>query len=171
MLSYTIVRNPKGGPRVIILTCPKCGREAAKWIEAIIQVAEDNPQHIFMFLTKNPARYRQFSFPENCWLGTTVTSYRDQHRILDLPRWEENGRTLNFVSFEPLLDEVCLGSWVWGYIDWIIIGAQTNPYKPPRPEWVSSLIEGARMAGVAVFLKDNLRWPEKIQEFPRRVEP
>jgi len=27
MLSYTIVRNPKGGPRVIILTCPKCGRE------------------------------------------------------------------------------------------------------------------------------------------------
>ncbi len=142
----------------------------AKWIEAVIRVAEDNPQHIFQFLTKNPARYKEFSFPRNCWLGTTVTSYEDQDRILDLPRYGENGRTINFVSFEPLLGEVNLEGWIWGYIDWVIIGAQTNPYRPPKPEWVERIIVGARRNGKPVFLKDNLRWPERIQEFPEVVE-
>ncbi len=138
----------------------------AKWIEAVIRVAEDNPHHVFQFLTKNPARYREFEFPKNCWLGTTVTSYEDQDRILELPRYEENGRTLNFVSFEPLLGEVHLEGWIWGYIDWVIIGAQTNPYRPPKPEWVEHIIVEARRNGKPIFLKDNLRWPERIQEFP-----
>ena len=142
----------------------------AKWIEAVIKVAEDNPQHIFQFLTKNPARYREFRFPKNCWLGTTVTSYEDQDRIFDLLRYEENGRTLNFVSFEPLLGPVYISGWIWAHIDWIIVGAQTNPYKPPKPEWVKSIIIEARLHGKPVFLKDNLRWPEKIQEFPEVVE-
>jgi len=140
----------------------------AKWIKAVIKVAEDNPQHIFQFLTKNPARYEEFRFPKNCWLGTTVTSYLDQDRILQLPRYEENYRTLNFVSFEPLLGEVYLEDWIWGYIDWVIVGAQTNPYKPPKPEWVKHIILEAKKAGKPVFLKNNLRWPEKIQEFPLR---
>jgi len=139
----------------------------AKWIEAVIKVAEDNPHHVFQFLTKNPSRYREFRFSKNCWIGTTVTSYKDQDRILNLPRWEENGRTLNFVSFEPLLGKVHLEGWIWGYIDWVIIGAQTNPYRPPKPDWVKYIVEMARDAGVPVFLKDNLR-SEKIQEFPKR---
>lgn len=135
----------------------------AKWIEAVIRVAEDNPHHIFQFLTKNPARYKEFEFPKNCWLGTTVTSYKDQDRIFDLPRYRGN---VNFVSFEPLLGPVYIDGWVLGYIDWVIIGAQTNPYRPPKQEWVESIIQQAKDAGVAVFLKDNLRWPTKIQEFP-----
>ena len=140
----------------------------AKWIEAVIEVAEDNPQHVFLFLTKNPERYSEFKFPKNCWLGTTVTSYKDLHRILDLPRYEENGRTLNFVSFEPLLGDVYIeaNDWLWGYVDWVIVGAQTNPYRAPNPEWVERIVRGARNNGIPVFLKNNLRWPNKVQEFP-----
>lgn len=51
-------------------------------------------------------------------------------------------------------------------IDWVIIGAQTGPgAKPPKPEWVQSIIDQCRSVGVPVFLKDNLNWPEKIQEY------
>jgi protein gp37 len=32
--------------------------------------------------------------------------------------------------------------------------------------WVQSLIDQARGAGVPVFLKDNLNWPEQIREWP-----
>ncbi len=54
------------------------------------------------------------------------------------------------------------------YIDWAIIGAMTGPGAvKPRPEWVQGLVEQYRAAGVPVFLKDNLNWPEKIQEYPR----
>lgn len=41
-------------------------------------------------------------------------------------------------------------------IDWLIIGAQTQPYRPPRIEWVQEIVEAADRAGVPVWLKDNL---------------
>jgi protein gp37 len=42
--------------------------------------------------------------------------------------------------------------------------------KPPKPEWVQNIIDQCRDANVPVFLKDNLKWPEKIQEFPTGME-
>ena len=41
-------------------------------------------------------------------------------------------------------------------IGWVIIGAQTKPYKPPEIEWVKEIIEACDKAGVKVFLKNNL---------------
>jgi protein gp37 len=54
-------------------------------------------------------------------------------------------------------------------LNWLIIGALTGPgakAHQPKPEWAQSLIDQARAAGVPVFLKDNLKWPEQIQEWP-----
>ncbi|OPX18919.1 MAG: hypothetical protein BZ151_12080 [Desulfobacca sp. 4484_104] len=44
-------------------------------------------------------------------------------------------------------------------------GPGSKKYQP-RPEWVQSLIDQGRAAGVPVFLKNNLNWPEKIEEWP-----
>jgi len=41
-------------------------------------------------------------------------------------------------------------------INWLIIGAQTKPYKPPQIESVQEIVEAADRVGVPVFLKDNL---------------
>jgi len=54
-------------------------------------------------------------------------------------------------------------------LNWLILGALTGPgskQHQTKPEWVQSLIDQARAAGVPVFLKSNLNWPEKIQEWP-----
>jgi len=48
------------------------------WINKIINVCRENPHHEFMFLTKNPVRYANWKFPENCRLGATVTGDVDQ---------------------------------------------------------------------------------------------
>ena len=32
------------------------------WIERVIKVVKENPQHTFQFLTKNPKRYLEFEF-------------------------------------------------------------------------------------------------------------
>ena len=41
-------------------------------------------------------------------------------------------------------------------ISWVILGSQTNPYKPPKIEWVKEIVEAADAAGIPVFIKDNL---------------
>jgi len=41
-------------------------------------------------------------------------------------------------------------------LDWLIIGAQTKPYKPPEIAWVREIVEAADQAGIPVFLKNNL---------------
>lgn len=52
-------------------------------------------------------------------------------------------------------------------VDWLIIGAQTQPYRPPKTEWIREILEAADTAGIPVFLKDNLYMIKpKRQEFP-----
>lgn len=69
--------------------------------------------------------------------------------------------------FDALKDNECYMYQSRNHLDLVIIGAQTGPgAKPPKPEWVQSIIDQCRAAGVPVFLKDNLKWPVKIQEWP-----
>jgi len=48
-------------------------------------------------------------------------------------------------------------------INWVIIGAQTKPYKPPKIEWVEEIVQACDKAGVEVFLKHNL-WKALVTE-------
>ncbi len=122
---------------------------------------------VFQFLTKNPKRYGEFDFPSNCWLGTTVDRWQSWN-LKDLA--DTPNKNLKFVSFEPLLSEMChlaLDHHA-SETDWAIVGAQTGPgAKPPKKEWVEEIIGTARAHGIPLFLKDNLHWPEKIQEYPK----
>lgn len=139
------------------------------WINKVIKVTEDNSHHIFQFLTKNPARYKEFNFPRNCWLGITVNYQGDIYRIMELTKYNE--KNILFVSFEPLYGEIQMFFPDREHtIDWVIVGAQTNPYEIPEKAWIKKLIRQARSIGAPVFLKDNLHWYKKIQEYPLREE-
>lgn len=135
------------------------------YIRRVISVARQCPQHVFVFLTKNPKRYEEFDFPRNCWLGTTVNKQADVHRVNDLVEsWNNNGN-VKFVSFEPLLEKVILPEDA--NLDWIIVGAQTRPRIIPEDEWVESIIKQAGEMGAALFFKDNLEWPDTVREMPK----
>lgn len=135
------------------------------WIQKVIYVAMDNPRHTFMFLTKNPAAYKEFEWPDNAWLGATVT---------DRESWDAAMRAFDFyhpvkfVSCEPLLGPI--NPEQGGHrIDWIIIGQMTGRharYYRTSEIHVTDLIIGARRVGKPLFLKNNLNWPKKIQEWP-----
>lgn len=76
----------------------------------VIDVVRSWP-HIGLWLTKRPKRMAEFSqwlkathqieWPQNLWVGTSVTSADKLHRIKELQYVGE----LRFVSFEPLLGE------------------------------------------------------------------
>ena len=72
------------------------------------------------------------------------------------------------VSFEPLLAPIPSNalSDLAEFCDWFIIGAQTNPNRQPGKQWVESIVKIARLCNIPVFIKDNLEWPEKIQQLP-----
>jgi len=145
------------------------------WTASILYTMRNAYWHTFQILTKCPENLlgkHSFVFPKNVWIGTTVDTRSAIHRIQYL---RDVKARVKFISFEPLLEYIpqldllrALRAFQTdNYINWVIIGAKTGPkpFIPPR-RWVEEIISAARYSGCAVFLKDNLRWPELIREFP-----
>ena len=133
-----------------------------EWQDSVFQAIRDNDCDRFYLLTKQPQNLIKWSpFPDNCWVGVTATNQdMFDEALFYLDRIEA---TIRYISFEPLLERVrdlCWNkysdSWLKDYVDWLIIGAQTKPYKPPQTEWIGEIVEAAGKAGIAIFLKDNL---------------
>jgi len=137
------------------------------WIERVLDVCQENLQHTFLFLTKNPKRYSDFlNLPTNAWYGTTVDGEkRTGENLKILSRFSYSRSRTCFVSFEPLLVPV---NPVLTNIQWIIIGANSNRGAPKPPdEWADRIIKVARECESAVWVKDNYRYHTRIKEFPR----
>jgi len=137
----------------------------AEWRDQVLTVGEDPElSHIiFQLLTKQPHLIPlDHVFPENVWVGATVTHVDEIHKIDEIKRIEAGVR---FVSFEPLLSNFP-GVRLTG-LDWIIIGKLTGSRRVKLdPAWVETLLECAIIDGIPVFVKNNVNWLKKIQEFP-----
>lgn len=143
--------------------------------KVLYEIAHSSHRNRYYLLTKQPQNLAKFSpFPDNCWVGATVTD-QDMFDESMLHLTSIRARK-KYISFEPLLDPIIPGTWIspdgelhyrdsmpgdaWNdwflHIDWIIIGSQTKPYKPPKIEWVDEIVKAADQAGIPVFLKNNL---------------
>jgi len=123
-----------------------------EWIAMVRRMCEECGHHTFLFLSKNPARYKEFEpWPENCWLGVTATNQRDWDE-----RWpvlHEVDCAIQFVSLEPLLGRVRPGPGLLP--QWVIIGALTGlQARQPQLDWIAHQF---RLPGyMPIFTKDNL---------------
>lgn len=134
-----------------------------EWIEAVINACLAAPQHRYLFLTKNPARYIELAekgiLPDdvdNMWFGSTVTTpeteffYSASHNT--------------FLSIEPILkpfrDSLDTGVQACKKTDWIIIGAETGNRKNkvvPTASWIMEIVQNAEKTNTPVFMKESLR--------------
>lgn len=148
-----------------------------EWIESVLRACRKAPQHTYMFLTKNPWGYDRLQayFTRKDWLGVTIDGsgtgddnfhdYKGKRRAMDYVAPVVN----RFISIEPLINPI--DPKIIEGMDWVIVGAQTGPgAKKPKKEWVENIISYARAYDIPIFLKDNLEWPEKIQDWPEGVE-
>lgn len=135
------------------------------WTRAILGTIKRSPTGWrFYLLTKQPQNLIKFSpFPENCYVGVTMTNGYDD----TLVSFKDVKAKVKYISFEPLLNwaswassDMIKRSLKDAGINWLIIGAQTRPKVLPKIEWVREIIEAADMAGIPVFLKDNLGYPQ-----------
>jgi len=148
------------------------------WMNCILDQVKLNPQHTFIFLTKQPRNLQKYSpFPDNCWVGVSVdgTSNAPLGRMI-YTGFDKIQATVKFVSFEPLLASPRLDKRDLedAGINWVIIGSETGNRKgkPPLEQvqgWAREIIKAADEAGVPVFTKDNLKLPanEMRREWPK----
>ena len=123
------------------------------WIQQILDVCHLASQHEFMFLTKHPIRYNEFTFPENAWLGITVEKWdgegRNTQRLYDMMAIQST-TIKKFLSIEPLLGDF-FDIHLENY-DLVIVGAMTGSGAViPDREWIESIKHPN------IFYKENIK--------------
>ncbi len=146
------------------------------WIDKIKDKIDKYPQHIFQFLTKFPEVYNWYEFPENCWLGVTITKNRDMYLSMLAGTFNANPNikynNQGFISFEPLLEDIDdIEAYDFPNLNWVIVGAETGNRKDkviPKKEWIENIVDYCRKHNIPIYLKDSLKdiYPETIKEFP-----
>lgn len=157
------------------------------YIAAAARVMVAANWHTYQILTKRSERLRKLlnsrlSFAASLahiWWGVSV-----ENRKYGLPRVEDlrsASATIRFLSVEPLLEDV--GKLNLDGINWVIVGGESGPgARPMKKEWVLSVRDQCRHAGVPFFFK---QWGgvrksaagrkldgKTYDEFPRRsIQP
>jgi protein gp37 len=139
-----------------------------EFVELVFATMERYPKHTFQLLTKRPGRMAKYAarsysvWPANVWAGVTVESleYRDRIELLkDVPA------PVRFLSCEPLLGP--LKYLDLSGIQWVIAGCESGPgRRPMKPDWVRTLRDQARSAGIPFFLKQTEGPDGKIEKLP-----
>lgn len=138
------------------------------WIEEVFSVCEKAPQHNYLFLTKNPARYVELinntdffvKAKNNMWFGYSYTEKSSN-------QWWNPDYNI-FASVEPILEPIEVPR-----CKWLIVGAETGRRKDkviPKREWIEHIVYYCRKWNIPLFMKSSLAdvWGEPlIQEFPK----
>jgi len=153
-----------------------------RWIIEVLSTCEKAPQHNYLFLTKNPARYIEFfnrgELPggDNFWYGTTVNTPDMLYAYSESLHNEANVIHHTFLSIEPIFED--FGEFKGGaFVDWVIVGAETGNRKGkviPQKEWIKNIVNICRQRNIPVFMKESLRslmGCDFIQEFPKELAP
>lgn len=167
---------PKKPQRIFIGSMSEIYYWNEEWIEMVIEKVKQYPQHTFIFLSKHMEVYAKWRWPENCFLGVTITKEDDFERQRG-SYYFYNGKNIIFFSFEPLLEAIKTEHLK--YLDWVIIGAETGNRKGkviPKREWIEDIVRYCKKNNIPIYLKDSVSlgnikniYPEEIKEFPKEV--
>lgn len=142
------------------------------WREDLFRLIEATPNLDWLLLTKRignvgnmlPVPFDFDRMYPNVWLGATITSQAVADR--DIPKLLELDARVKFLSMEPLLGPVdfakvpgfnriglYLGNW------WVIVGGESGAgARPMHPDWVRSIRDQCRNAGVPFLFKQHGEW-------------
>lgn len=137
-----------------------------EWISEVFEACAAAPQHRYLFLTKNPARYAELynkgllPLEDNFWYGQTITGEHNNPYIT--PNHYSGKKVNTFVSCEPVLGDFDINFYL-RYFGWIIIGRATGIGKCEacrQEETIRTAIRHIRCSAetyeIPVFMKDNL---------------
>ncbi|MFV0330418.1 MAG: phage Gp37/Gp68 family protein [Dysgonomonas sp.] len=128
------------------------------FVDKILKVIEQTPQHNYQILTKRANRMNEYflnkKIPNNVWLGVTVDVSSSKERIDSIRNIEAS---IKFLSCEPLLED--LGELNLNNIDWVIVGGESgSKARPMEKKWVLSIKMQCEQSGSAFFFKQWGTW-------------
>jgi protein gp37 len=132
------------------------------FIDLVMAAISQSPRHTFQLLTKRAERMAEYFMrrdpPENAWVGVTIEAPSAMGRIDALRHLYANVR---FVSCEPLVGRLDFDQYLYGVVDWVIVGGESGPgARPMRPEWAESILGWAKRLEIPVFFKQWGAWGE-----------
>jgi len=128
------------------------------YVAAVAKVMVAAKWHTYQVLTKRSSRLREMlnsslrfaANQKHIWWGVSV-----ENREYGFPRVEDlrNAQAgMRFLSVEPLLED--LGEFNLKDIDWVIVGGESgHGARPMKKEWVVSMRDQCKSAGVSFFFK------------------
>lgn len=154
------------------------------------QVLTKRPKRMLGFMEKAYRNSTEKPYLDNVWLGVSCSTQADADK--NIPIALQIPAAVRFVSLEPLLgpidlDNMCrcpagppakgeiVGSALRegpnGKLDWVIVGAESGPKRREcKLEWVRSIVNQCKDAGVPVFVKQlhiNGKVSKKPEEWPK----
>lgn len=129
--------------------------------EYILQVAEVMSianWHIYQILTKRAERLERllcttlaaYAKERHIWWGVSVENKK--HGVPRIARLQATPAATKFLSIEPLLEDV--GRIDLTGISWVIVGGESgHGARPIKEEWVRSLRDQCKNAGIPFFFK------------------
>lgn len=167
-----------------------------EWRADLLHLIADTPHLDWLLLTKrigNAHAMLSEAAARNCmprwgsemfsnvWIGATICNQEEADR--DVPKLLAVPARVRFLSIEPMLGDIRLGSWLqrspsaafaagkvtscmpdWtrigsASIDWVICGGESGPgARPMHPDWARSLRDQCQAAGVRFFFKQWGEW-------------
>jgi protein gp37 len=123
------------------------------FLQQVFGVMADTPRHTYQVLTKRSRRLRaaadRLPWPPNVWMGVSIESAAQLHRVDDL---RAVPAAVRFLSCEPLLgplDDLDLTG-----IDWVIAGGESGPaHRGVDLAWVRDIRDRCIQDQVAFFFK------------------
>lgn len=144
--------------------------ELNQWRARLWPLIDQTPWLDWLLLTKRPQNIRRMApwnreWPSNIWLGTTAENQKYAERriplLMDVPA------RIHFISAEPLLGALSIRKWKG--IDWVIAGGESgHGARPTDPNWIRSLRDECRLAGIAFHFK---QWGHWAPELPHGATP
>jgi len=129
-----------------------------EYIERVCRVMVEANRHTYQVLTKRSERMRDLlrgrlgfvAEQPHIWLGVSVENRR--HGLPRISHLRETPAGLRMLSVEPLLEG--LGGLDLAGIGWVILGGESgHGARPLDPDWVRSVRDQCRSAGVPFFFK------------------
>jgi protein gp37 len=140
----------------------------AEQIKAVLDVCRRASRHTFQLLTKNAPRLKEFTFPDNVWVGVSappstmfgqpLAEHRQRAWLrVALRALDTVNVPVRWMSIEPLSFDIA-PQLADSNLQWAVIGAASSGTKiyQPRPEWVNNVLRLLDSRNVPVFFKGNL---------------
>ena len=129
------------------------------FIDQVLDVCRQTPQHTYQVLTKRGDRLPSFFetrvVPSNVWLGVSVEDKK--YGVPRIAQLRQVAADVRFLSIEPLLEDV--GQLDLSGIHWVIVGGESGAKaRPMQPEWAERVQRQAIAQGVQFFFKQWGAW-------------